>query len=129
MIELDRVVVGGGVLYSLSDTEIPGTLTPDEIDGGLVNSLNSRVVDQQITFGAKLAYQLPGRFLGTVFGRYVQTVGASDIDPDQQAVTLFGASLLYFPTDWVGAEVGFKQLFGTADLRSSAAFVQGVLYF
>jgi hypothetical protein len=127
--ELERAVVGGGVLYSISDADLPGALTPDDISESIIDSVTARPADQQITFGAKVAFQLPRRFLGTLFGRYVQTVGASAVDEDLKAVTVFGGSVLYFPADWVGLELGYKQLFATAGLRSSAAFLQGVIFF
>jgi len=121
-------VVGAGVLYSVSAIEVPDGLVPRELDP-LADALESRPADQQVTVGGKAAYVLPWRMLAAVGGRHLETVGGSSIEEGKQGLSQVSGSLMYFPTEFMGLEVGCKHLFGADDLRSTSAYLQGAFYF
>lgn len=126
--EFDRCVLGAGVVYSVSNVSAPSSFIADEFKP-LAGALSDQPVDQQIVVGGKVAVPFLSDFLGAVGGRHLETIGASAIEDDKRALDQVSASLLYFPAGPGGVEVGYKYLFGAEDLHSSAAFLQGVLYF
>ncbi len=121
-------VIGGGLLYSVSDVAVPDGLIPDDLEA-LTDGITSRPADQQITVGAKAAYEVAEKLYASVGGRHLETVGSSSIEDGKRGLSQVSAAFGYFPTEYVGLELGYKYLFGASDLSSHAGYLQGVLYF
>lgn len=122
----------GGLLYTVSAISIPSGLVPSEV-APLAGALTDRPIDQQLTLGAKIGVLL-GRlglpylddFVANLGATYVQTIGSTAIEPGMRSFTEFQASVMY-TRGALGAEVGYKHIFGAEGLQSNAGFLN-VMY-